>query len=112
MTPQLKKTKRQSVAPAVLSYMTGNPDRPVPLTEIAEAIGRQVSSVNGALNRMMQEYPQCRRPQKGVYLWDSTAKAKESAEYLVKVLSRKDDGTMLVQDEDGEQVYVMKPVEY
>jgi hypothetical protein len=47
-----------------------------------------------------------------VYLWDSTAKAKETAEYMVKVLSRKDDGTMLVQDEDGEQVYVMRPVEY
>lgn len=113
MAKTTKNSRNYGVAKAVLTFMTSNADRPITASEIAEATGFIENSINGALQRLVERYPNVRRPQKGVYMWDSVAKEKPQNEILVQVIDRKPDGSgMLVRDEENGRAYVMKPVEY
>lgn len=104
--------RHTGTAKRVLAYMTGNADRPVTAADVAEATGDVETSAASAMAAMAKRYPQMRRVQKGIYIWDSSIKEAETGEYMVKVLSRKEDGTMLVQDEEHGDVFVMRPVEF
>jgi hypothetical protein len=104
---------RNNIAPVVLDYMSANADRPIHSTTLAEELKLKVTSVQGAMNRMQHNFPQMRRIQRGIYIWDSEPKVIEHTEYMVKVLNKKDDGTMLAQDiEDSSNLFIMKPIDY
>lgn len=99
-------------------YLTQNPDRPITLDELEKELGFTRVQASGATTNLINSgrYPNLERVQHGVYRWNSAPAAgttAEATEMLISVLTRKDDGSMLVRDtEPGGIVYVMRPLDF
>lgn len=101
----------------VVDYVLANADRPLTVDEVAKALDWGISSTSTTLSRMLQDYPNnMRRPRRGVYIWHSEGQSEPESTrsaYMVSVIRRKDDGTMLVRDMDDETaLYVMRPFDF
>lgn len=99
-------------------WVFANADRPITLEEVEKALDWPRASVNAGLVRMVKKYPdQMERIQRGVYRWSSTAVEQPASgtlvtEMLVTVVRRRDDGKMLVRDDNTSELYVMEPFEF
>lgn len=101
----------------VLTYLTSNADRPITLRELEREClepGGVASSVNGAALRLTERYPNCERIQNGVYIWHSNPEVMQEQASLVtvRILKTRDDGSMLVIDDDTNEIYTVRPLSW
>jgi hypothetical protein len=97
-----------------------NADRPIFIEDLVKDTGVKYSTISTAFTRLTQLYPNAERIGKGIYRWSSKpsgipvtiADVTSIKEFIVKVLDTKEDGTMLVSEEDSERLFVMKPLEW
>jgi hypothetical protein len=108
--------KKMGLQEKLIAYMTSNADKPVTLAQLEEALGWSRSSVAGCAARLVETFPgNMERKRQGLYVWNSTSKAADkvlSTEMLVSVLTRRADGTILVQDTETREIYVMRQLEF
>jgi hypothetical protein len=103
------------ITEAVLACLTANSDRPIGIAELMSAApkGAGRSSVNGAVRRLMGQFPrQLEQRGRGIYVWHSAEQERSAVPDLIilRVLSSRDSGELLGGDEDGGRAYVLRPL--
>lgn len=91
----------------VLKYLIENPDRFISLQQLTEKLGFSDSLHSRALENIRKKYSQLERVNPTTYVWHGLGTRHE-----VTVIAIKNDGKMVVRNDETDQLYLMQSYDF
>jgi hypothetical protein len=93
----------------LLDFLTSNADKPWTVQGLVETTGLDERQVPNAFNTLTIQFPkQAVRKGRGVYIWLSRPEDIVADEFIVKVVARKPDRILVMDEQD--RLFVMTPL--